>query len=144
MYPMAVYAIVISMLQYTMAVHRRFISLLAYPTAVYVHYWHKQLSSLLVAVQPSSRHSPSEANFTQIRPQFLVSSACFECRHIGCRFLLWWILNVARARCRVEFLSASNRPELFVLVPPLIVSVSKSYVCQNEITANIPNGCLHK
>ena len=41
-------------------------------------------------------------------------------RHIGCRFLLWWILNVARARCRVEFLSASNRPKFFVLVPPLI------------------------
>ena len=40
-------------------------------------------------------------------------------RHIGCRFLLWWILNVVRARCRVEFLSASNRSELFVLVPPL-------------------------
>ena len=35
------------------------------------------------------------------------------------RFLLWWILNVARARCRVEFLSSSNRPELFVLVTPL-------------------------
>ena len=29
-----------------------------------------------LGVRPSSRHSPSEANFTKIRPQFLGSSAC--------------------------------------------------------------------
>ena len=49
--------------------------------------------------------------------------------HIGCRFLLWWILNVAKARCRVEFLSASNRPELFVLFPPLIIRALFPWCC---------------
>ena len=50
---------------------------------------------------------------------------------MGCCFLLWWILNVARARCLVEFLSASNRPELFVLVPPLVTP--KWHLCEMHV-----------
>ena len=40
-----------------------------------IHGWlHKNIRHQSVGVRPSSRHSPSEANFTKIRPQFLGST----------------------------------------------------------------------